>query len=146
MNMTDLLKDPVYRRYFLTVPRLPYDLAIECPWRVWVLKDGKWLKRDFATFEDSFKFVKPRFRTWEDVSISSRVIGFDPPKNVRHAFNSYDWCKRCRRPSVFKTFKTHHALDNSIHRFFSHIPVCRYCGASEGTSLTVVKEVIRDAS
>ena len=146
MKMRDLLKDPLYRAYFLKNPRFPYALACTDPWTVWVRNESKkrpgkyvWGRRDMATFRDCVQFIKPRMNDWEDFSITSRIIAFDPPHEVRNAFRHNDWCKRCRRPVELRVFRKHHALSADIHVYFADWPVCPFCGGSDVTQITTVK-------
>lgn len=137
MKMIDLLKDPVFRKYYLRNPKFPYSLANENPWVIWIHRNSKktnrlvWANVRVPTFKDAVAYVKPRMSDWDDFSISSRVIGFDPPSSVRNTFELYDWCIMCRRPSEFRPFERHHALNPAIHKFFSHWPVCVFCGTRE---------------
>lgn len=154
ITMRELLKDPLYRRYFLTSPKFPFRLALDKPWRVWaIVGDTRedpdiWVpdfrKKDFPTFKDAFTFIKPRINKYRDFSITSRVIGFVPPKSVRAQFGEdYDWCIMCRRPTIFEPHTTHHALKDEIHRYFVEWPVCMFCGSREEMHCTKVKETLR---
>lgn len=142
MKMTELLKDPVFRKYFLKSPRFPYPIAQKTPWTVWIHKKSKgrlvWGRIQFTTFKEAFDYVKPRMKDWEDFSITSMVIGFVPPTNVRNAFHESDWCYRCRRPVQMRTYAKHHALKPDIHEYFADWPVCPFCGAREESQFTLV--------
>jgi len=145
MKMIDLLKQPEYRGYFLKSPKFPYPLACPQPWTVWINKEssktaGKlvWLRKDTVTFRDAVKFVSPRMKEWEDFSITSRIIGFVPPKNLRNSYELSDWCYRCRRPVEFRVFRKHHALRSDMHVYFEDWPVCPFCGSSGEQQYTLV--------
>lgn len=143
MKMTELLKDPTYRKYYLKAPRFPYPIASEKPWTVWIRKprpNGKmtWARVKFATFKEAFNYCKPRMADWDDFSITSMVIGFVPPTSLRNAYELNEWCYRCRRPVEMRAFARHHALKPEIHEYFADWPVCPFCGASEEAQFTLV--------
>lgn len=145
MKMIDLLKDPVFRKYFLKNPRFPYKLAHPEPWTVWIHKPGKkhperlvWARKDTATFKEAFSYARARWNEWHDFSITSRIVGFVPPQNVRNSYELNEWCYRCRRPVEMKAFNKHHALDPDIHKFFVDWPVCPFCGSSGEHQYTLV--------
>lgn len=137
MQMITLLRDPIYRAYFLKAPRFPHPVHHETPWTVWVKRTRNervvWAKKDVPTFREAFTFVKPHIKEWDDFSITSRIISFFPPKNVRHAYRHLQWCYRCRRPTTFKPYARHHALKPEVHRYFADWPVCPYCGCKDDT-------------
>lgn len=155
--MRELLRDPVYRRYFLTTPRFPHRIANPKPWRLWVdlgVEDDEgyytsdFRKKDFATFKEAFNYIKlktDRFKKIphqvNDFAISSRVIAFVAPKSVQAPYlEDYQWCIMCRRPTLFEPYDTHHALKNSVHRYFTEIPICMFCGSRENPNATHVRE------
>jgi hypothetical protein len=152
MNMRELLKDPLYRRYFLLSPRFPYSLAIDKPWRLWVdlgtENESNFRKKDFETFGEAFNYIKVKTDRFKkipdriaDFAISSRIIGFVAPKSVQAAYlEDYQWCIMCRRPTLFEPYETHHALRQSIHRYFTDVPVCIFCGNREQPQVTRVRE------
>jgi len=78
-----------------------------------------------------------RHPLFEDVAITSRVVGFKPPENLRDHYRAagYDWCIMCRRPTHFKAMRRHHALRDDLHRYYANHPVCVYCGMREETML-----------
>lgn len=151
--MRELLRDPLYRSYFLQTPKFPFKLALDKPWRVWADVGGEddegyyladFRKKDFPTFAEAFAFVKPRIKKWDDFAITSRIIGFVPPKPVKALYSEdYDWCIMCRRPTLFEPHDTHHALRDDIHRYFVDWPICIFCGSRENPECTKVKESTR---
>lgn len=139
-TLSVLLKDPAYRAYFLRQPQLPQNLYHLAPFKVWGLKtDGKWAGKSVATFAEGFELTKKILRNpgYQDVSISSRVVGFRAPEQLRTAYKAdgYDWCIMCRRPVHFIAKRRHHALRDDLHRYYAHHPVCPYCGIREETML-----------
>lgn len=140
-TLATLLKDPVYRAYFVRKPVLPKNLHNPLPFKVWGLRtDNKWAGRAVASFPEAFEMTKKILRRpdFKDVSISSRVIGFRAPEQLLTAYKAdgYDWCIMCRRPVHFVARRKHHALRDDLHKFFAHEPVCPYCGIREETILT----------
>lgn len=139
-TLASLLKDPAYRAYFLRQPILPKRLYHPAPFYVWGLKaNGKWAGKAVADFPTAFDLTKKMLRApaFEDVSISSRVIGFKAPEALvmKYKADGYDWCIMCRRPVHFRALRKHHALRDDLHRYFSHHPVCGFCGIREETML-----------
>lgn len=142
-SLAALLKDPKYRAYFLRQPVLPKRLHHQAPFYVWALKpDGKWAGKAVADFPTAFDMTKKILKAipagkFEDVSISSRVVGFRAPEDLVVAYKSdgYDWCIMCRRPVHFMPKRKHHALRDDLHRYFAAHPVCPYCGIREETML-----------
>lgn len=148
LTMLDLLKEPVYRKYFLKAPRFPYPIAYPTPWKVWVNRESRkpdkagqlvWVSVSFTTFKEAFDYCKSRMREWEDFSICCTVMGFVPPQIVRNTFELSDWCMRCRRAVDMRAVARHHALRHDIHRFFAEWPVCPFCGASDEPNFTLVR-------
>lgn len=149
--MLDLLKEPVYREYYLRSPKFPYPIAYATPWKLWINRVSRrpesagklvWVGLSFATFKQAFDYAKPRMRDqdlkWKDFSICCTVMGFVPPQKVRNTFELSDWCMRCRRAVDMRAVARHHALRADIHRFFAEWPVCPFCGASDEPSFTLV--------
>lgn len=140
-SLSALLKDPKYKAYFLRVPKLPKSLHHQAPFYVWGLKsDGRWAGKPVADFQTAFDMTKRLLKApaFVDVSISSRVVGFPAPEDVRLAYKAdgYDWCIMCRRPVHFIPKAKHHALRDDLHRYFAAFPVCPYCGIREETMTT----------
>lgn len=139
-TLASLLKDPAYKAYFRRQPVLPPKLYHPAPFKVWGLKiDGRWAGKAVADYPAAFELTKKMLRapSFADVAISSRVIGFKPPENLKDDYRSrgYDWCIMCRRPVLFAPKRKHHALRDDLHRYFSHHPVCPFCGIREETMI-----------
>src|SRR3546814_15939913 len=132
-----LLKDPAYRSDFGRQPVLPKNLYHPAPFYVWGLKtNGRWAGKAVADYPTAFDLTKRMLRAdaIEDVSISSRVIGFRPPENLKDEYRSrgYDWCIMCRRLVHFAPKRKHHALRDDLPWHFSHHPVCPFWGIQFG--------------
>jgi hypothetical protein len=128
-----LLEDPVYRRMFKTVPILPLSLQWGQPWAVWARRDdGRWQGGNFATYRDAWGVVVKALRSplYEDVSVISRRMMFDPPGDAVWDY-PFLWCSRCRRPSSFMVRPNHHALRRAPARITDPSEPrdrCYYCG------------------
>lgn len=149
IRMSTLLKNPAYRSYLTRNVVYPRNVYHPAPWRVWAQKVSpqsakgyKWAGKAFKTYGEAFDLLKKIHTAgpdkFLDVSISSRLIGFNAPEQLRVQYKSdgYDWCLMCRRPVQFVPMRRHHALDNTLHQYYAHFPVCPYCGIREETILT----------
>ena len=85
--MSELVKDPVYRKYLETKPHLPpiarsKKLMVSPPWVVYVQKetDGPWGKKEFWKYSEAFKFLRRALKAGvHDATINCKRIGFHPP-------------------------------------------------------------------
>lgn len=148
IRMSRLIKDPEYRSYLTKNVVYPKNVYHPAPWRVWAQKVDPskrsgfaWSGKTFKTYGEAFDLLKRIQKagpTFEDAAISSRLIGFRAPEQLRQRYKAlgYDWCVMCRRPVQFVPMRRHHALDNTLHQYYSHFPVCPYCGIREETILT----------
>jgi hypothetical protein len=128
-----LLEDPVYRRMFKTIPRLPSSLQWGNPWAVWGRTvDGPWRGKLFTTYADAWSMVVKCLRNsnYEDVSIVSRRMMIAPPPGATWDWQ-FEWCSRCRRPTSFAVRPNHHALRSApalITDTSEPRQRCYYCG------------------
>lgn len=95
--MSELIKDPTYRKFLETKPRTPKcsrDPKVNKtpPWRVYVQRetDGPWGYKDFWKYSEAFRF----FRAWlkrgaHDVTINNKRIPFDPPVRLARIKGKY---------------------------------------------------------
>lgn len=114
-----LVDDPVYRRYVKTVPHLPNNLTGGNPWAVWAITqpidgypDGRWRGAMFATYAQAWAATLSAMRNtarYRDVSLVSRRAMFHPPIGFVWDF-PYEWCPRCRRPTLYRMMSRHHAV------------------------------------
>lgn len=168
LTLPELLKDPVYKTFFLTPPKTIIRPG-QKPWRLMVQRkmDGPWAKRDFATYAEAFRFLAPLLKTnrIHDAAIMSRGIAFSPPervvkvkKNGKPAMvkdsrgkmvqqtatvfwkpklpmmeEAHAWCTYCRRPVVFRWFRSHGLIrSTSLAGLVDASPRrCTICGARE---------------
>lgn len=88
--MSELVKDPTYRRFLETMPKthpLSRDKKTQKspPWVVYVQveADGKWGKKEFWKYPKAFKF----FREWmkrgaHDATINNKRVPTPPPSRI----------------------------------------------------------------
>jgi hypothetical protein len=92
LTIHDLLEDERYRKYFLTVPRLPKVQRTTPPWRLYVQKgDGLWRKRDFEQYGDAVRMFN-RLRSagdMRDAAVTCRPVAFDPPTRIVRVKGKY---------------------------------------------------------
>lgn len=130
-TMRDLLKDPAYRKYVMTVPR-PHPLLVHGdPWQVWVRTvEGRWRTGLFADYKAAWATVVQKVRDTAgtaDVTLTSRRVMFAPPAG----YDTKDWCPRCRRPSHWAPLSEHHhALKGQIALDMDYAlnRRCMFCG------------------
>jgi hypothetical protein len=85
LTIHDLLEDPIYKEYFLKVPKLPVVHSGAKPWRLFVKlksKGGQWAQKDFETYGQAFKYFN-RLRKEGDIldaAINCRRASFGPPQ------------------------------------------------------------------
>jgi hypothetical protein len=85
--MSELVKDPVYRKFLETQPKTPRitrDKAMmqSPPWVVYIQRevDGSWGKKEFWKYSEAFKFMRAWLkRGAHDAAINNKRFGFDPP-------------------------------------------------------------------
>lgn len=161
MTLAELLEDKVYREFFTTKPKMPSVHPSRLPWRVYVQRSsgGSWAKKDFHTYVEAFKFLKPRITSIHDATIQSRGVAFDPPVKIVKVVKGgkpvidpttkkpkikrlvwapvlpelegrHEWCPYCRRPTVFAWFSRHHAFPKG-YEIATPYQRCVICGASE---------------
>lgn len=132
----ELLEDDVWSSYVRKRPRLPENIQHGSPWlivarRFEEMPGARWATKLMPEYVDAYKKVHRLLRSgqWEDVSIVSRRKLFKPPVGFTWNANKFQWCGRCRRPTLFRVCSQHHALP-----FLKQIPEaepdyrCYYCG------------------
>lgn len=85
ITLHELLDDPEYRRYFLSIPDLPDIKRMHRPWRVMVQRDmdGPWAKKEFWDYRKAFHFLKPYLLEGvRDAAIQSKAHAFAPPSRI----------------------------------------------------------------
>lgn len=143
LTTKELLKDPVYRKFFTTVPvLLPHheSPALSPPWWLYLKKDAhplKWRRAHMASYATAFAYIKSHHNSLRDFAIVSKRRTYLPPvittpDGKKQYWRSPDpedeWCPYCRRPTVFKYFSSHHA-DTKFSRYIDPTtPRCSICG------------------
>jgi hypothetical protein len=79
ITLSELLQDKKFKEYFLDAPR-SMPGAGPLPWRVWAQRevDGSWGKKDFPTYVEAFKFLKPKIGQWHNAALASRAVAYGP--------------------------------------------------------------------
>lgn len=162
ITIHDLLKDTTYKQFICQQPSLPPHMTRALkPWRLMVQLKGEqhWRMKRFGTYSEAFKAMKKILPRAADATINCPALGFVAPTRVVRIkgkfhtngqqltrlvtwkaampmgeFEEHHWCPYCRRPSVFKRFRRHHALQGNA---IGGLPIdpsllrCSICGASE---------------
>lgn len=88
IRMSELVKDPVYRKFLTTQPALPpiakdKTMMATKPWVVYVQREkgGSWGKKEFWRYTKAFAFLNKALKAdVYDCTINNRRIGFKPPQ------------------------------------------------------------------
>lgn len=122
--------------------------------------DKRWRIKDFDTYPEAFNFLKKKLKAGvvHDAAIHCRRFSYPPPvvmKRIRGKYvrgsdgkerpatkradwkpklpddlERHDWCPWCRRPTVFKYYTRHHALQKIGLPIDPSVARCNICGAS----------------
>lgn len=131
ITIRELLRDPQFKKYFTTVPKLPDHYTPDAlPWRLLIQKHGEtnWRAKRFGTYKeafDAFKLILPKA---QDAAINCPGLNFMPPIRTVRLKGKFEkvngqmvpimrtivwkapieadmlphhWCGYCRRPTVF---------------------------------------------
>jgi hypothetical protein len=86
ITLPELLDDPMYRKFFLTVPKVYKPLPGGKPWRAFIRQrpDGPWAKKEFERYAEAFDLIKKYRKLGKlyDGAIQSRSIAYGPPERV----------------------------------------------------------------
>lgn len=150
-TLAELLDDPVYRTYMKKPPRLPDTMTFGTPWAVWArTRTGKWRGGLFETYQQAWPVTIRAMRSdkIQDVSLISRRKLFTPPVRIEEykarlvasqkivvrtreipilahlLVWPFEWCPRCRRPTMYELFDKHHAAQIPID---PNAPRCWFC-------------------
>lgn len=139
ITLEELLQDEDYKKFFLTVPKLPQHYRGTEPWKLMILKEGEqqWRTKKFRTYTEAFKALKKLRPTIKDGLINCPGLDWQPPLKrykVKGSFvrvgrkqvpeirvvawkpmieadlPAHNWCPYCRRPTVFGYFEVHPAM------------------------------------
>lgn len=83
IRFVELLEYPEFKTFLTTKPDIPEVATAggRKPWRVYVQREahGKWAKKDFASYVEAFKFMKPHIKASHDVALHCRSVSYMPP-------------------------------------------------------------------
>lgn len=126
--------------------------------------EKRWRVRNFDTYQEAFKFFSKLRKKGKihDAAINCRRMSFAPPIVMERIPGKYimgsdnkrrpayrraewkpavpddlevpEWCPWCRRPTVFKYYTKHHALNRLGLPIDPSTPRCGICGASTRVS------------
>jgi hypothetical protein len=146
VTLRELLQDPLFRKWMTKIPR-PSPTPFPNGWRVYAKIGGRWRRKEFRTYAEAYRWLMPRLRRFEDAAISSKAQPFKPPIVSRGGVKDFwrpkldllghRWCPYCRRPTVFFTFRKHHAMPANLCA--SYEPRCTICGIRG----SAIKEYVR---
>lgn len=132
--MSELIKDPAYRKFLTTPPLTPpvsrdKRMCQSKPWVVYVQMEsgGPWAKKEFWKYSKAFKFFKYWVITKKcyDATINNKRIAFDPPGRLARIKGKYitgrDGVRRQATKWVTWTLPAALAADQPDHFW------CRYC-------------------
>ena len=128
--MSELIKDPVYRKFLLTPPLIPEHAkarkGVSPPWVVYVQRKsgGPWGKREFKTYKKAFKFFRKALKLGvHDITINNKRIGYEPPSKWVRVRGKYvtgsDGIRRQAQKQVF--WKVKLSPEDEEHHW------CKYC-------------------
>lgn len=155
LTLRDLLKDPVYKKWFLKTPTLEYTAATSPPWYLYLLDNGKWKRGNAASYKGALKWAAAHLKEYDDIVIHSKRQAFRPIR-LRKSYNpprfykvkgkkgkveamevvewdkfphDHMWCPFCRRPTVWIPFKWHHGFTGaSVNGVLPPDNRCHCCG------------------
>lgn len=135
ITLRELLKDPIYRKWFSKKPRIRVVTQAP-PWRLYVQREegGRWARADIRGYAKAYGAVASKLSEYYDMALHSKPQHFPPPI-VRVGKKRYyypcppghRWCTLCRRPTVFKNFRKHHAFPGMA--LADYEKYCSICGA-----------------
>lgn len=160
ITIRELLKDEQYKKYFLTVPKLPDHYKGNKPWKLLVQLKGQttWKAKRYETYKEAVIALKKFLPKANDIVINCPALSFRPPiKNVRlkgktelirgkrvqvyrsviwrptldDGHDRHTWCPYCRRPTVFKVLAARLRTTNGSILITEPRLRCSICSASE---------------
>lgn len=158
ISIKELLRDPQFRKYFLSVPELPdHYTPDKKPWKLYVLKEHEevWRTKRFGTYREAFDGFKAMMPEMKNAAINNPALSFMPPvRNVRVKgktnnrgkplirtvvwrpqldgdMSPHIWCPFCRRPSIFRYALPKRVTGQFILPQAEPAMRCIICGSSE---------------
>lgn len=111
-----LVEHPEYRKFVRTMPTIPANMRQGRPWAVWAIThNARWRGGLFESYVDAWGATLKAMRNTEkyrDVALVSRRQLFEPPRAVIPLIEyPFEWCPRCRRPTMYRPLQRHHAVE-----------------------------------
>lgn len=149
ITFAELCENPLYRKWIVQPPTKLLEDPYVRKWRVWVQKveGGPWGYREFKSWRKATKWaIKIRTKVWDlAINCPARPTRVPLVKTKRITSKGlairepwalpagHLWCDYCRRPTVFKYFKSHHVCRLGSHRIptIPYIRMCTVCGVKE---------------
>lgn len=164
LTLRDLLRDPVYKKWFLRIPELQSTAATSPPWYLYLLDNGKWKRANATTYRGALKFAAKNLREYQDIVIHSKRQPFRIPR-LRRSYNppqykkvkgkkklvevlevvewenyphDYMWCPYCRRPTLWNYYMSHHAFPQAKQWVFNgRSKACHVCGLRDVEAIRI---------
>lgn len=129
--MSELVKDPTYRKFLETMPKTPpfsrdKKMQSSPPWVVYVQRevDGPWGKKEFWKYSEAFRFMRHWLKKGaHDATINNKRIPTPPPQKLVRIKGKYvTGSDGKRRPATkYVTWKPALAPEDLTHHW------CLYC-------------------
>jgi hypothetical protein len=107
-SMRDLLLEPLFEQYMKRRPRLPLTAQHGSPWRILARRTidderTRWAIREHSSYDSAYRQLVELAQgdVYDDVTLISKRRLFQPPMNYVWE-RPFDWCGRCRRPTLFR--------------------------------------------
>lgn len=131
ITLPELLKDQVYKRYFLQNPKLPLSVYAgpTPPWRVLARlhsRDGKWVSINYEKYVGAFGRIKTALREEDliDGAIVCRRMQFKPPTRTVRIKGKYFTNPAGERVQVTQSVVWKPKLD-PVEPWHNWCPYCR---------------------
>jgi hypothetical protein len=137
-TMSELMEDSIYVKFIKRNVTLPLNVQHGNPWMIMARRAPEidkptWARKLMPTYRDAYFKMKELLDNPEftDVSVISRRVLFAPPAGFRWSRGRYQWCGRCRRPTLFQYAIKHPALVGAIVLSTEDSYRCVYCGVKQ---------------
>lgn len=145
-TIRELLADDEYKRYFLQAPRMPEHLTRDGQaWGVWARatreEDGAtvWRGTRHGSYREAIQAVSGLLKMPNvlDIAVVSRRVSYRAPEalvdRLTPRARNADWCRRCRRPSLYTATGGRHAQRQAPVISLDEPESCFYCGGRRVT-------------
>jgi hypothetical protein len=132
VTIRQLLRDPIFRKYFATAPR-EVTINERRPWWIYLRSNGAWTRTKFESYKKAFgeaRLLLADLDLDDDFAITSRGKQFWPPDEYQIP-EGHLWCLYCRRPTIFRHFRRHHAFPTLHYEVSKEFARCSICGVSQ---------------